>query len=76
MRTFAFLVFLIFSFNAIADDVKVTQVAGCAATIRTTDKGSQTVMQCPDGTVTTNYPDGSTTVLQPSGQIVKIDPPK
>ncbi len=64
------------SLNVYADDVKVSQVANCAATIRSTDKGSQTVMQCPDGTVTTNYPDGSTTILQPSGQVIKIDAPK
>lgn len=64
--------------TVIAEDtnVKVANVAGCAATIRTIASGTQTIMQCPDGTVTTNYPDGSSKILQPSGQIITLDAPK
>lgn len=63
------------SFSAKVEDTQIEAVGGCVATVKTLDVGKQTIMQCPNGAITTTYPDGSIVVIQ-NGQVINLDAPK
>lgn len=75
VSVFFLAIFCVNSFAAKVEDTKIEAVGGCVATVKTLDVGKQTIMQCPNGAITTTYPDGSIVVIQ-NGQVINLDAPK